>query len=111
MNNNSFLNKVNFISGLGLGSFWWNCTIMFHAPSLASDSFTTLEGRYAHPHKGRPTNENAALIWVFSKPGLTSPLPPGILELLEPFSEGYFFPKNFGGLFWSYITSYGKYPN
>ena len=33
--------------------------------------------------------KNAALIWIFSKPGLTPP--PGILELLGHFSEGKFF--------------------
>ena len=36
---------------------------------------------YRFDGKGRLTNKNAPLIWVFSKPGLTpSPLTPGILE-------------------------------
>ena len=42
--------------------------------------------------------KNAALIWVFSKPGPT-PLPPGFFELLGHFSVGSFFCGTFGPLF------------
>ena len=52
--------------------------------------------------KGRLTNENAALIWVFFKPGLTPP--PRNFGTFGALFRRLFFYQNFWGTFLSYVT-------